>query len=71
MVKVLCESDAAAKTDEFIGFCGMVAIHAAGLKAGHYDAVKNEYPQIEQYRKTIQNKLKEKVEVDQIIFMSL
>lgn len=71
MVKILCESDAAAKTDEFIDFAKKVAKYCVGFNVTNYLDLTDLFPQIEESRKNLQKLLKEDVRIEQIYIMRL
>lgn len=71
LVKVLCETDFAAKTDEFITFSKTIALYSCGIEATEYSVLISEYPEIEEQRVGLENILKEKVEVAEIMLLTV
>lgn len=77
VVQVYCQTDFAAKTDDFKIFCKYLARMSyaafAGVQADseeiiffEYDMLLKEFPDIETFRLEVENKLKEKITVNQI-----
>jgi translation elongation factor EF-Ts len=66
MVKVACETDFAAKTDEFIAFCVEAAKMAYAAGEESWAAVIEAFPFIEDKRVALEATLKEEIAVTRI-----
>ncbi|CAM6055276.1 unnamed protein product [Sphagnum tenellum] len=64
MIRVLSQSDFAARTDEFINFCKAAARYAYAANTETWTDVVLAYPEIEMSRISLQTTLREKIEVD-------
>jgi translation elongation factor EF-Ts len=71
LVRVLCQTEFAAKTDEFGGFCKKVAKMMYGFDKVEWKDLVAEYPEIEQERLNLEGTLKEKVWVDKAVILFL
>lgn len=71
MVKVTCDSEAGARTNQFITFARMVARYAYASSAQSWDAMKMVYPALEQDLLRIRTVLNEHVAIDEVIVMKV
>ncbi len=71
IVKVTCQTDFAAKTDEFIGFAEKVAKMAYGAGAASWDMVVECWSELEIERAALAKMLRETVTVPEIVVMKL
>lgn len=71
MIRVNCQTDFAARTDEFIDFAKLCASRAYAANADSYDAIVESFPDVEDVRKELARKLREQVDVDSIAIVRL
>ena len=71
LICVICETDFAAKTPNFIAFCQEAAKLAYATDAMYWENVIAEFPQAEVHRKEVEAALKEKIEVARIGILKL
>lgn len=71
MVRVTCQSEQGAKTEEFIGFCKDVAKYACGFDMNTWDNLVSMYPEIDIEKDEIQSILKEKIQVQEILLLAV
>lgn len=68
VVGVYCQTDFAAKTLEFISFCKSVAMFVYAASALDidctWDAIAEEFPEIESTRRAVEAKLKETITIN-------
>lgn len=70
-ILVTCETDFAAKTEEFQRFCRKAARMAYGADAETWEQVVETWPDLEHERKDLSAKLKEEVLVERIVVVKL
>ena len=71
MIRVACQTDFAARTDEFAAFAKSAAKMAFASSAETWADVVSTFPQIELDREELSKAVKEKIEIDQIVIMSV
>ena len=71
MVKVVCDTDFAAKVAVFKSFCAAAAKYSFAADSTDWKKVIFVFPRVEEMRLTIQDELKEKVTVEEIVIMKL
>jgi translation elongation factor EF-Ts len=71
LVKVTCDSEAGARTNEFIRFARMVARYAYAASAGSWDAIVAVYPAMDQDLLRIRAVLNENITVDEVVIMKV
>ena len=71
LVRVLSQTDFAAKTELFTKFCKKAAQMLYGFKKDTWKDLLEECPDIEQDRLELEKELGEKITIDQIIHMDL
>lgn len=71
IVRVTCQSEQGAKTEEFIGFCKDVAKYACSFDMDTWDKLVSIYPDIGVKKDEIQKVLKEKIQVQEIILLAV
>lgn len=71
LVRVLSQTDFAAKTDQFTKFCKKAAQMLYGFKKDTWEKLLKEYPDIEQDRLNLEKELGERITVDQVLIMDL
>lgn len=69
MVRVVCLTDFAARTNQFITFSKDVAKMAFASQAGSWDELITAYPDLEDHRVEVSDTIREKVTIDQIALM--
>lgn len=71
LVRVLCQTDFGAKTEEFIKFCKKVAKMMYGYDKILWSDLIVECPEIEQDRIALEGILKEKITIDKTVILFL
>ena len=71
MVRVISQTDFAARTEEFMSFCRLVARFAYGAQAKTWKDVIHAFPDIEGTRINLEKKLKETITVGDIVILNL
>lgn len=71
MVRVLCQTDYAAKTQPFIDFCKKVAKMTCGFDVVSWPALVEAFPTIEKDREEISEKIGEEIKVVHVFTMKL
>jgi hypothetical protein len=71
MVRITCQSEQGAKTEEFIGFCKDVAKYSCGFNKDRWIDLIEVYPDIEVKKNEIQKILKEKIEIKDILLLAV
>lgn len=71
VVKVMCQSNEACKTDEFKSFCKKLAMISCGCMSGSYDYTIKTFPEIETERRGLERILKEKISVELVSFIQI
>lgn len=71
MVRVNCQTDFAARTNEFIGFSKLCALRAFASGADTYEMLIDVFPDVEVSRKEISKALRENIDVDMISIIKL
>lgn len=71
LVHVTCQTDFAARTDEFIAFADKVAKFSFAAQAVNWDGVIAMFPDLETERVHLGKDIKENIAVEQIALMSV
>src|SRR5208283_4074761 len=71
LVRVLCETDFAARTDEFIAFAKYVAKMAYAASATDWQQIIAVYPDAADRLACLQTLLRERIEVSDILLLTL
>lgn len=71
LVKVLSQTDFAARTEEFISFCRLVARLAYGAQAKTWNDITDAFPDIQVTRSNLEKQLKETITVEEILILNL
>lgn len=71
VVRVLCQSEAGSRTEEFIDFCSKVAMLSYGVNSENWEEVTKEYPSLNETKKELEGILHESVSVDEIKILLL
>jgi translation elongation factor EF-Ts len=71
LIRVACQTDFAARTDEFIAFSAKAAKLAFASGAETWDDIVAMFPDIETERDELQKVIKEKITVDQIALLAV
>lgn len=71
LVKVECETDFGARSEEFIRLCKRIAMYACGSQTCDIDAVFATFPYLEDDLKETSNKLKENIKVTDVYIMQI
>ncbi len=71
LVRVVCTTDFAARTDLFIEFAKSVAKLAFAASASTWEDVIEAFPDLEDRRKAVSAEIKEQIAVDQIVLMTV
>lgn len=67
MVKVSCQTDFAARTDEFIAFCKRVAKMCYASAETDWEKVIEVFPDLETERATLSQTLREKIAIEMFV----
>jgi elongation factor Ts len=71
IVAVRSQTDFAARTDEFIAFAQKVAKMSFAAQATNWEDVTAAFPDLEDERVALTKAIKEKVEIDQIVILTI
>jgi translation elongation factor EF-Ts len=71
MIRVMSQTDFCARTEDFISFTKIAAKYAYASSAKTWADVIAEYPSIEDARLNLERELKEKIEVEDIVILTV
>jgi translation elongation factor EF-Ts len=71
LIKVTCQTDFAAKTQQFIEFSKEIAKYCFGSGSDKWEDVVAMFPELEIKREALAKELKEKVAIEEIVVVKL